>query len=203
MIEFISNKYTRIYFSIIENAKNRKLEGYSEKHHIVPRSIGGTNDRTNLVNLTAREHFICHLLLPHMVENSNAKAKLYHAMGLMRFGNKSQNRIYTSSQYDIARKYHALGNTLSQTGKPMNLSEDERKRRSEALKKNRKLRTYSPLSDEVKQNISKSKKGKPAPNKGIPAQKYTCPHCKKIVGGASNYSRWHGPNCKQITKTSS
>lgn len=49
-----------------------------------------------------------------------------------------------------------------------------------------------PWSEEAKKNY----KG-PA-NKGIPAPKYTCPHCNREVGGKSNYERWHGDNCKSL-----
>ena len=55
--------YERIYNQIIERAKNRILVGYKETHHIIPRCMGGTDEKDNLVDLTAREHFICHLLL--------------------------------------------------------------------------------------------------------------------------------------------
>jgi len=55
--------YSRIYESIIEKAKTRKLEGYVEKHHIIPKCIGGPDKIENIVELTAREHFLCHLLL--------------------------------------------------------------------------------------------------------------------------------------------
>jgi hypothetical protein len=133
-----------------------------------------------------------------MVSRSDYKSKLYHAMGRMITGNK-HGRRYTSFQYSLARKYHALGNTLLQTGKKMNLSPEERARRSEALKKARTHRKYSPLSSEIKSNISKARTGQPAHNKDKPAEKFTCPHCQKLVGGANNFVRWHGPNCKSIT----
>lgn len=55
--------YIKIYNSLIDRAKNRTLEGYKESHHIVPKSIGGSNAYTNLVDLTAREHFLAHWLL--------------------------------------------------------------------------------------------------------------------------------------------
>ena len=40
--------YQKIYNSLIERSKNRLLEGYSEKHHIVPRCLGGTNKKENI-----------------------------------------------------------------------------------------------------------------------------------------------------------
>jgi hypothetical protein len=55
--------YKQIYESVITRAKTRELEGYSEQHHIIPRCMGGTDAKENLVYLTAREHFICHQLL--------------------------------------------------------------------------------------------------------------------------------------------
>jgi len=55
--------YTNIYENIIAKAKNRKLEGYSELHHIIPKCLGGDNNQDNLISLTAKEHFVCHQLL--------------------------------------------------------------------------------------------------------------------------------------------
>lgn len=55
--------YSKIYNSIIENRKINIPDGYTEKHHIIPRCMGGDNSKENLVRLTAREHFICHVLL--------------------------------------------------------------------------------------------------------------------------------------------
>lgn len=55
------------------------------------------------------------------------------------------------------------------------------------------------LTDERKQKISASLKGRTAHNKGIPAARYECEFCGKIVGGASNYKRWHGDNCRNKT----
>lgn len=63
--------YKNIYYKIIENAKKEtengnRCIGYFEKHHILPKSLGGSNEENNLVKLTAREHFICHWLLVKM-----------------------------------------------------------------------------------------------------------------------------------------
>ena len=63
--------YEKVYYSIINHALRKTLSGqrwkgdgnYYEIHHIVPRCLKGNNSNKNLVLLTAREHFICHLLL--------------------------------------------------------------------------------------------------------------------------------------------
>ena len=52
---------------IKEILKKRKLNDpeyvYCEAHHIIPKCLGGSDDKTNIILLTAREHYIAHLLL--------------------------------------------------------------------------------------------------------------------------------------------
>ena len=61
---FIQNKYHKWYYNIINTARLREsVDGYTEKHHIIPKSLGGSNGKDNLVVLTGREHYICHYLL--------------------------------------------------------------------------------------------------------------------------------------------
>ena len=48
--------YRKIYADIIRRAKERpKPNCYTERHHIVPKSLGGSNEKDNIVILTARE----------------------------------------------------------------------------------------------------------------------------------------------------
>ena len=75
-----NNKYQKWYDQLIENARNRTIEGYVEVHHIVPKSLGGTDDESNLVKLTAREHLVAHMLLPRFVEN---KIPMWQALWCM------------------------------------------------------------------------------------------------------------------------
>jgi len=84
MYKFIDNKYTKLYFSIINNAQNRannrkaakKIIQYVEGHHIFPISIIKNNE---IVYLSVKEHFICHWLLTKMVAGQDLY-KMYHAM---------------------------------------------------------------------------------------------------------------------------
>ena len=63
----MSNKYAKHYKLLIEKAIERgSVEGFSERHHVLPRSLGGPDDNENLVELTGREHFVAHLLLHKM-----------------------------------------------------------------------------------------------------------------------------------------
>jgi hypothetical protein len=57
--------YEALYKKLVDKAQNRSLDSsiYVEKHHIVPKCMGGSNAKDNLVYLTAREHFLAHRLL--------------------------------------------------------------------------------------------------------------------------------------------
>ena len=99
----LENKYTKWYFNIINNALvrgwNKKTAPvYVEGHHIVPKSIVKNN---NLVYLTAREHFICHLLLVKMLDGKN-KRKMVLALHRLVFGNKHNNIIYVKNAKEYA-----------------------------------------------------------------------------------------------------
>ena len=55
--------YITRYNNFIESLKDQEVSGVYEKHHIVPKSMGGTDDATNLIKLTPRQHYIAHWML--------------------------------------------------------------------------------------------------------------------------------------------
>lgn len=79
--------YQKLYNNLIEKSKDRILEGYSEKHHIIPRCIGGTNNPDNICFLTPEEHYLAHLLLVKIHPESNG---LVFAAWKMQFHNTDQ-----------------------------------------------------------------------------------------------------------------
>jgi hypothetical protein len=87
------NKYSRWYESLVSNAQNRILDPklYFEKHHIVPKCFGGSDDDSNLVNLLAKEHYIAHLLLWKMgfpKKQHQQMLKAFHAMSAMKYNKR-------------------------------------------------------------------------------------------------------------------
>lgn len=94
-VMFINNKYKSWYDSIIQKAKVRNLSGYKEKHHILPRCLGGKDNQENLVELTAREHFIVHMLLCKFTVGQ-AKHKMIFAFNPMA-NIKSKGRNYKTN----------------------------------------------------------------------------------------------------------
>lgn len=96
---FLPNKYTKWYLGIVSNARGRVIVGYTETHHIIPKSLGGSNKRSNLVKLTAREHFICHWLLTKMVNDIKPKYQMWNAFSCMLYReNSNQERHKISSK---------------------------------------------------------------------------------------------------------
>ena len=142
---------------------------YHECHHITPRSIGGGDDKENLIDLYAREHFEAHRLLA--LENPN-NYKLIYAWWNMSHMNKAGQRNYeiTADEYEEARiaaskaqkekssipenhprygKHHSeeTKKKISESNKGKIVSDESREKMSRAQKG----KTYS---DEYKQNMS-------------------------------------------------
>lgn len=143
---FKENKYSRCYFSIISRAQSRAINGYTETHHIIPTSLGGTNLKINLVKLTAREHYICHLLLPKMTDGAS-RHKMIYAFTMM-----SGRKIYGSRKYAFYRKEHALINSKLRSGKGNGMFGANRKGEKNTF-------FNKQHSEETKQKISSKKKG--------------------------------------------
>lgn len=94
--EFINN--------ILETrGRNGCGDEYHETHHIVPKCMGGTNDKENLIDLFAREHFEAHRLLA--LENPEEDGLVY-AWWNMSHMNKANGRNYeiTAEEYEEAKK---------------------------------------------------------------------------------------------------
>lgn len=109
----LNNKYSKLYHTITSNAKQRITEGYTETHHIIPQSLGGSNDKNNLVELTAREHFICHWLLVKMTEGDE-RGKMLYALKGMKAENRYQQRYHTKITARVYEKYrieHSLNHS--------------------------------------------------------------------------------------------
>ena len=174
---FIENKYYKVYYNLVKRAKSRQLseDTYIEKHHIIPKGLGGTNSKDNIVSLTAREHFICHWLLTKMTSN-DAKRKMYYALSLMRTTptKKRYTTPITSRVFEKVRKHLAPSaetkQKISKTLKGRKFTDEHRKKISMANKGRIPASKGKVMSQEQKEKIRLSNlgknKGKIAWNKG-------------------------------------
>ena len=157
--------YLRVYHLIIENRKNNPAEGYTEKHHIVPKSIGGTDDRENLVDLTAREHFFVHLLLTKIYSKGTPNYyKMVKAFMMMLVcKSENQERFLTSRRYEKLKTDFALSKSIeqsgpgnSQYGRPRSETVKEKIRQT-LLKKNSESRKLKIKEKAEKQKLKEQK----------------------------------------------
>jgi hypothetical protein len=174
----IENKYTKLYYKITSNAKQRITEGYTELHHIIPQSMGGSNNKENLVHLTAREHFICHWLLIKMTEGED-RSKMLYALNGMKAENRYQQRYHTKITARVYEKYrieHAENHSKRMKGRkawnkgvPQTEEHKEKNRQAalqrapkseETIAKWKESRAGYIASEETKQKQSLALKGK-------------------------------------------
>jgi hypothetical protein len=175
---YLQNKYTKWYYSIINRAQSRTLTEYKERHHIIPRSLGGNNTKSNLANLTAKEHYICHQLLTRMT-TGRAKSKMHLALLKMCVVSSThqENRVKLSSaKYQKIRVEAGLANSgINSPTYGRKRTADEEARRLATRKKNGvnivhtaeskakigKANTGRVVSEETRKRWSKLRKGRP------------------------------------------
>lgn len=178
---FIPNKYTECYYNIINNRLSNPLPSdiYAEKHHIIPRSLGGNNVSSNIVSLSAKEHFLCHRLLTKMT-NGKDRSKMVYAMNNMLRRSDTQDRYsvtsrtykhikeefskvnpFASDEFKKKFKTHHVGMKRSEETKSKMSAAwtDERKRKHSEAQRNRMLGKPSSMKGKKNPNLKGEKNG--------------------------------------------
>lgn len=207
--------YKKVYDSIITRAKNRQLEGYGENHHILPKCLGGSNRKDNIARLTAKEHWLCHLLLVEIYPNQ-PKLKLAVRMMTVRGASQERKQITSGKQFERIRTEAAKAHSALLTGVSTRpFTQEHRDNISKARQGKPGTNKGKIFTEEHRRNIGAASKGRIAGDKNPmkkqeildkhpalfnhennPSRiKTQCPHCKTL-SGKGNYSRWHGDNCK-------
>jgi len=140
--------YQTIYNNLIDRALTRVSQGYVEKHHIVPRCLGGTDAKENIVNLYPEEHYLAHLLLCKL--NKRNSKLLYAAMN-MTSGSMINNGKRNNKAYGWLRRQYA--ESMSGDNNPARRIPNLQK---EAAKK----RVGQKRSEETKARMSAAQKGR-------------------------------------------
>ena len=125
---------------------------YVEKHHIIPRSMGGSNAAENICTLSAKEHFICHLLLTRMTEGK-WKAKCVYALSMMMRFSKHHERYTTMNSKTVSYLREEMAKCTAATHKGKVVSEEQKQKQSRAMKGRQ-------LSNETKEKIGLAQLGK-------------------------------------------
>jgi 5-methylcytosine-specific restriction endonuclease McrA len=125
--------YQKIYDKLCENGqKPRQLDGYVEKHHIIPKCLGGSNGKDNLTTLTYREHYVAHLILCKLYPKHRG---IQYAFLCMLRKQPTGERLLTSRMFDVIKKnfskFKKLYCTIENPGKSQKSRDASRKRMTE------------------------------------------------------------------------
>lgn len=192
--------YSR-YQRFMDALKGQSIDGYCEVHHIVPRSLGGSNDKENLISLTARQHYIAHWILARALGGSAARAFFM----MSNFGKYGK---VNSTTYAIARKEYSGLVSEQMIGRimpPVSLETKEKQSKAklgkrlsaEHIENVRQAQIGRKLSDEWKANVSKGKRGKSNGRLGCVVSEET----KKRIGDAQRGELNHMAGRKHSPET--
>jgi hypothetical protein len=178
------------YIKFIETRRNRTVRGAFDKHHIIPKSMGGSDEISNIIKLTYREHFLAHWMLWKAFDN----AQMTHAFWFM-----TQKKMSNLS----SRTYQVLKESRLNLLKGNTNASGKRSIESRTKMSNAQLNSLNhPTRGKKRPNHSKKMSGKnnpmfgiPAPNLGKKLNVVICPNCgKQGAGGAMR--QWHFANCR-------
>lgn len=143
--------YEKIYNKIIDRAKSENREYgngvYYEKHHIKPQSLFKElkKDPNNIVLLTAKEHFICHMLLAEIYDCREMKYAIW--------------RMCNDSTYKVSAKYYEfVKNLIAQESSRLNKGRKLSQETREKISKANKGRVHSAETKEKMRNSYDPKK---------------------------------------------
>lgn len=154
--------YAAHYGRLIERARGRIIEGYKEKHHVVPRCMGGGNEPLNIVELTGEEHYVAHQLLVWMFPDVCWLALAAFRMAKQCTGNKA----YGWLRRRMAKEQAKAMMGVRRTGRPVSQETRDktaatlrgRKIAPEIVEKTAAAHRGRPLSAEHRAKISLSNK---------------------------------------------
>ncbi len=175
----LNNKYYRLYYSIVntaQKANRKKGQGiYYENHHILPKSLGGSNHKSNLVLLTPKEHFVCHHLLTKFVIGENKSKMLFAFWNLANSCGKFRpnQKIYSKTYAVLKERVAALVSELN---------------------KGRKVE----VTESTKEKIRQTKLGDKNPNYGKPA--HNRGQKRPGVGGRPKGTKWSDETRKKMSE---
>lgn len=178
--------------------RTKSSSEYYENHHIQPKSLGGSNENSNLVLLTPKEHYIAHLLLYKHYKQFGGKALKKMAFALVSMAandgtNLKREKITSARTYATIREAACLAVLGRKVEDTTNYQKPKTPEHREAI---RKARLNAPSRNE--KTRAKMRKSALARDCNFTGNyiKSTCPHCMKN-GQKNAMLRWHFDNCKE------
>jgi len=159
----MNNLYKIRYDNFISSRKLRTIPKnvYTENHHIIHKSLGGSDEDENLIILTAREHYIAHLMLWKVYGKQMTQA-FYMMCGFTKYKNK-----LTSKQYEqLKKEMKHTEETKKKIGKANKGRKIKIKQSVETRRKRAESNRGQKRSDETRKKMSITQKGKNNANYG-------------------------------------
>jgi hypothetical protein len=211
-----SQHHYQRYQRFIDALKGQSVDGYAEVHHIVPRSLGGSDDAGNLIRLTARQHYVAHWMLARAIGGS-ASRSFFMMSNFGKYGRVN------SATYEIGRKEYSKLVGEQMRGRVMPPVSDETRAKQRQAKLGRKLTPEHiekirlavlgrKMGPEFAAKVSEAKRGRGNSRNGFVTSEETkrkmaeanrnrpiivCPHCNKSVKDHGGAKRWHFDKCKE------
>lgn len=215
--------YKMHYDNLINRTKTRTLTCYKERHHIVPRCMGGSDDEENIVDLTAAEHYVAHQLLLKLYPTNYKLAYACHMMSTKL--NKRNNKSYSWVREKMAKANSVIlkgmkraprnkewSDKISEALKGKKQSIESNLKRSKSLSgreisketKSKNSIAARSRTKEHQDKLNKSNTGKKRSEETKEKLRLvserqpiiTCPHCGKS-GKPRGMKCWHFDKCKE------
>ncbi|UIW11192.1 MAG: homing endonuclease [Enterobacter phage ENC9] len=200
--------YRKHYEMLVNRAKDRKIVGYTESHHIIPKCMNGPDTKDNLIDLTPEEHFVAHQLLVKLYPNNPG---LVRACRMMCVSSKGQ--IRNNKEFGwIKAKWASMPGPM--TGKShseetkLKMSESAKgkvKSKEHRLAISKTLKGVTYITDEGRQKIRETHLNKVVSEVTLKRMSesiikinkdVTCPWCGK-TGKLTGMKSWHFDRCKE------
>jgi len=189
--------YKKVYEQIITKAQSENrikgLDIYYERHHIIPKCLGGDNSKDNLVLLTGKEHYICHKLLVCIYPNNT---KLVFALWAFISGFNKSIIIHSAREAALIRISHKAAIQKVHCNKIVSTLTRQKFSDRNLNQQLVKCKWCDKVLDIRNINKWHNDRCKKNPN-------YTdshldkCDHCG-IKTSKTNIIRWHNQKCKSI-----
>jgi hypothetical protein len=211
---FNDSKYTRWYYAIIQKRGLPEDAPNSEMHHIIPRSLGGSDDLENLVRLSYHDHAWCHWLLTKMTSGA-ALAKMRYAFNMMRVGGEHMGRVldhkivraYERNRLELIRQHSEFmrGREPWNKGKQLEGEQYKGGRKNKGKKRSAatiEKRIKSLLSNGNNKRSEETKKKMSERQIGVPRGPHSEEHKLAISQGSKGHKKVssHGENVRNAVK---
>lgn len=193
----MSNHHLDRYKKFIDALRSQRIDGYFEKHHILPRSMGGSDDASNIICLTLRQHYIAHWMLWKAYGGKMAVAFDY-MNGIKKYGYRLTGRTIKMLSEDVSKR-RSERTVSAETREKQRQAKFGRKLTPEHIEKVRLTVLGRKMGPEFAAKVSAAKRGRSNGRLGCAMSEETKQRIGDAQRGALNHmmGRKHSPETRE------